>query len=123
MDKAVIDQLLERISSLLREKLGIRGNSLEERVRHAGRTLPRYVRRAAAELVNAERMAQQPKMLLRLDPQQVSAAYHTCVTYLEGIDERALKNKALFGFAASVIVQVFVIAALALAVFWWRGYI
>ena len=123
MDKVVIDQLVERISSLLREKLGIRGGSLEARTRRAGRTLPRRVRRAAKELVTAERMSHEPKMLLRLDPQQVSAAYDTCVKYLEKIDEKALKNKALLGFAASLIVQVIVIAAVVFAVLRWRGYV
>ncbi|RLJ60462.1 hypothetical protein BCF46_0663 [Litoreibacter meonggei] len=123
MEKVVVDQLVARISALLHEKLGMRGASLEARVRRAGRALPRRVRRAAKELVNAESMAQEPKMLLRLDPQQVSAAYDTCLMYLENIDERALKTKALFGFAASVIVQVILIAAVALAVLRWRGYI
>jgi len=123
MEKVVVDQLVERISSLLHEKLGMRGGSLEARVRRAGRALPRQVRRAVKELVNAEHMAQEPKMLLRLDPQQVSAAYDTCLMYLDNIDERALKTKARFGFAASVIMQVIVIAAVAFAVLRWRGYL
>ena len=123
MEKVVVDQLVARISALLREKLGMRGNSLEARVRRAGRALPRYVRRAAKELVDAERMAQEPKMLLRLDPKQVSAAYDTCVKYLESIDEKALKAKAVVGFAARMIMQVIVIGAIALVVLRWRGYI
>lgn len=123
MEKVVVEQLVERVCTLLREKLGIRGGSLEAQVRRAGRALPRNIRHAAKDLVNAERMARDPKMLLRLDPQQVSAAYDTCVLHLEGIDHQALKSKARFGFAATIIVQVFVIAAVALAVLRWRGFL
>lgn len=123
MEKVVVEQLVGRIFALLREKLGIRGGTLEARVRRAGRALPRNVRQAAKALVNAERMSQEPKMLLRLDPQGVSAAYDVCVTHLEGIDEKALKTKAFFGFAATVIVQVLVVGAIALAVLRWRGYL
>ncbi|SFR56140.1 hypothetical protein [Litoreibacter janthinus] len=123
MEKVVVDQLVERISALLREKLGVRGRSLEVRTRRAGRLLPRHVRRAAQVLVNAERMAQEPKMLLRLDPQEVSGAYDICLLHLENIDEKALKTKAFFGFAARLIVQVVVIGGLTLAVLRWRGFI
>ncbi|EPX80899.1 hypothetical protein thalar_01121 [Litoreibacter arenae DSM 19593] len=119
----VVDQLAERISALLREKLGIRGPSLEAQTRRAGRTLPRHVRRAALALADAERMAQAPTMRLRLDPGQVSAAYDTCLRYLEGVDEKALKSKAFFGFASTVIVQIVVVAGVAITVLRWRGYI
>lgn len=122
MEKVVVEQLVERVFTLLREKLGVRGGSLEARVRRAGRILPRHVRVAARELVSADQMAQEPKMLLRLDPSRVSAAYETCTNHLEGIDEKALKSKAIFEFAATVIVQVLVIGAIALAVLHWRGF-
>jgi len=123
MEKVVVEQLVERVFVLLREKLGVRGGSLEARVRRAGRMLPRHVRLAARELVNADQMAQEPKMLLRLDPSRVSAAYSTCSNYLEGIDEKALKSKAVFGFAATLIVQLLVIGGVALAVMRWRGFL
>jgi len=123
MEKVVVEQLVERVFVLLREKLGVRGGSLEARVRRAGRMLPRHVRLAARELVNADQMAQEPKMLLRLDPSRVSAAYSTCSNYLEGIDEKVLKSKAVFGFAATLIVQLLVIGGVALAVMRWRGFL
>lgn len=123
MEKVVVEQLVERVFVLLREKLGMRGGSLEVRVRRAGRSLPRQVRLAAQELVNAERMSKEPKMLLRLDPQRVSTAYSVCIAHLEAIDEKAVKVKAAFGFAASLIVQVLVIGGIALAVLRWRGFL
>ncbi|MEP3347830.1 MAG: hypothetical protein ABJN34_02360 [Litoreibacter sp.] len=123
MEKVVVEQLIERVSALLREKLGIRGVSLEARVRRAGRSLPRHVRHAAKELVNAESMSHDPLMLRRLDGMRISAAYDICVKHLDGIDEKANKSKAVFGFAATFIVQIFVIAGIAIAVMKWRGLI
>ena len=123
MEKVVVEQLAERISALLREKLGARGSSLEARVQWAGRGLPRRVRQAAMELVNAERMAQDPKMRLRLDPQQVSAAYNTCLTHLDAIDAKAMKAKRIFGFLATLIIQIVLIGAAAVALLRWRGFL
>ncbi len=96
---------------------------MEAQLRRAGRALPRNVRQAAKDMVDAERMSQEPKMLRHLDSQRVSAAYDICVVHLDGIDGKALKIKALFGFGATVIVQLAVIGAVFVAVLHWRGYI
>jgi len=123
MDKADIDQRVEQINALLGEKLGVTGRSLEVRVRRAGRGLPRTVRLAAQDLVQAEQMSQEPKMLRYLDDTQVEAAYAACLEHLEAIDERALRSQARFALAATLTVQVFVVAAALLAVLRWRGFV
>lgn len=123
MEKSTIDQFVERIHALLGETLGITGRSLEKRVRRAGRSLPKPVRLAAEELVAAQRMSQEPKLLMKLDADQVTAAFETCKTHLEQIDSAALRAQARFSLAATVIVQMFAVAAALLAVLRWRGFV
>lgn len=123
MEETAIDQLVEHVSSLLSERLGVRGRALEDRVRRAGRALPRDVRRAADELVSAEKMSRTPKMRLNLDQEQVNAAYMVCTDYLEVIDRRALRAEARMSMAATVIVQLATVAAMLLAVLRWRGFV
>lgn len=123
MEKVVVDQLVRRISGLLLEKLDMKGRSLEIQVRRAGRILPSSVRRAAEILISAEQMACEPKMLLRLDPDQVSTAYEICLTHLESVNPQALKSKARFGFASAVIIQLVLVFGATVAVLRWRGFI
>ncbi|WP_146174174.1 hypothetical protein [Litoreibacter ponti] len=119
----MVDAYVARIFALLGEKLGVRGRTLERRVSRAGRMLPRQIRRAAAELVQADEMAQDPRMCLRLDPEVVHAAYSTCCDYLEAIDVGARKSKARFDFAAGLIVRVGVVCAATLGILTWRGFL
>lgn len=123
MEKITVDQLVERIYGLLGEKLGVTGRTLEARVRRAGRVLPRFVRQAAKELVSADQMSRAPKMLLRIDSGQVSAAYATCLKHLEAIDQNGLRSQARFSLAATIIVQICLVAAVLLTVLRWRGFV
>ena len=64
----------ERIGKLIEKKLGIRGRDLAVQLRRAGRALPRWVRRDAGIVVEAQQFAGNPKMLKRLDPTRIEQA-------------------------------------------------
>lgn len=123
MEKSDVDLFVDRIHELLGEKLRVTGRTLEVRARRAGRALPRPVRHAAEDLVRANQMSQEPKMLIKIDPEQVSAAYATCVDHLEGIDEKAQRSQARFSLAATIIMQICFVSAVSLAVLRWRGFV
>lgn len=123
MEKAEVDQMLEEVSTLLSDRLGVRGTTLETRVRRAGRSLPAPVRRAAADLIRAEQMAEAPVMLRRLDPAQMEAARDICLRHLGGIDVAASRSKARYGVAASIIVQLCLVMGVTLSVLNWRGFL
>ncbi|GFE63487.1 hypothetical protein [Litoreibacter roseus] len=123
MDPTTVNQLAQRIFELLGERLGARGSTLEKRVRHAGRLLPRRVRQAAKTLVDAEKMAQNQTLAMRLDPQQISGAYDRCIDYLDNIDPAARRSQARFNMAATLAFQVLAVGLLLAIVLRWRGYL
>lgn len=123
MSAVTIIQMADRVSALMEERLSVRGRTLAEQVRKAGRRLPRKVREAAAYLAEAGEMAQNPKLLVRLDEGDVAAAYDTCLRHLGGISRGGRRSSALLNAAASAAFGIFVVMVLAIGVIYWRGLI
>ena len=121
MSAVTISQMADRVSLLLEERLSVRGHSFEEKVRKAGRRLPRKVRDAATFLAAAGEMAQNPKLLAQLDQSKVAAAYDICLRHLGGL--RRAGGSAWLSAAASAAMGVFVVMLLMMAVVYWRGLI
>ena len=123
MSAVTIIQMADRVSALLEERLSVRGRTLAEKVRKAGRRLPRKVREAAGYLAEAGEMAQNPKLLVRVDEGDVAAAYDICLRHLGGAGRGGRRRSALLGAAASAAFGIFVVMVLAIGVIYWRGLI
>lgn len=122
MEQLTVRQLTARVFELLGEKLGARGDTLETRLSRIRRKLPRSVRSAVNDLVAAEKMAQDPKLVLQLDPEHTSSAYARCVTFLDGIDPIEARSRKRYTMAASISAQLLLVALACIAVLQWRGY-
>jgi hypothetical protein len=123
MGAVTITQMADRVASLMEARLGARGRGLDEKVKRAGRRLPRKVRTAAVALADAALMAQNPKLLVRVDEAEVAANYDICVRHLGGLNLAARRKGAVLNFAASVAFSVLVVGAGVLAYLVWRGYV
>ena len=123
MEQDVISELVTRIYDLLGDKLRVKGANLRTRVKKAGRLLPKSVRLAAGELIEAQDMAENPNLAKRLDADAVSRAYATCLRFLTEIDQEAAKSRARYNFAALVSAQFLLIVGLAIAFMRWRGFL
>lgn len=118
-----IQQMADRVADLMEQRLRVRGQGLDEKLRKGGRLLPRRVRTAAEVLQTGAMMAQNPKLWGQVDQQAVAQAYDTCVRHLGGINHKDLRKGAAIGIAASVAFSVLTVAALLFAVLLWRGFI
>lgn len=121
MSAVTIIQMTDRVAALLEQRLGVRGATLEDKVRKAGRRLPTKVRVAAAYLADAQLMAQNPKLLVRLDEGEVANAYDICVRHLGGVNRAERRKTALVGAAASAAFGLLVVVLLAIGFAYWRG--
>ena len=65
----------DRVAGLMEERLGVRGKGLTEKLRRGGRLLPRGVRAQAQELAALSEKAQNPKLLVQIDPARVASCY------------------------------------------------
>lgn len=113
-------QMAERVSALLEERLKVRGRSLSEKVRKAGGRLPRKVRKAAALLGQVGDMAQNPKLLGRVDEAEVARAFDTCMRHFSKASSDG-KKSAVAGVVASIGFAIFTVILLVLGVIYWRG--
>lgn len=122
MSAISIQQMADRVASLMEERMGARGKDLSAKLQRAGRRLPRKVRAAGEELAQAALMAQNPKLLLQIDHDTTSHAYDTCVRYLSTLARRRWVDSAV-AVAASIAFSVLAVVVILIAVLRWRGFI
>ncbi|MBK6467642.1 MAG: hypothetical protein IPL38_10810 [Rhodobacter sp.] len=121
MSAVTITQMADRVSALIEERLGVRGRSLEVKVRKAGRRLPRRVREAAGNLATAGEMAKNPKLLVRIDVGAVAEAYDVCLKHLGGVNRGERRKGLVLGMAASAAFSVLAVVVLVIGFLYWRG--
>jgi hypothetical protein len=123
MSAMTVQQMADRVASLMEERLGVRGTGLPEKLRRGGRRLPRRGRRAAAYLAEVSVLAQNPKVQLMLDDDRIAAAYDTCVRHLRSLSASDLVIGRLLGIAGVVATAVLAAAALFIGLLVWRGFV
>ena len=121
MGAVTIQQMAQRVSALLDERLSARGTGLETRLRHVGRRLPRKVRLAAGRLVLAEARSGVPKLLLQVDEGEVARDYDICVRHLTALRPHRGSMATVVRVAGSVAVGLLVLALLVAGIALWQG--
>ena len=123
MSVVTVQQMADRVSTLLAERLHVRGDGLEARLTRAGRRLPRKVREAGVRLVQATLMIANPKLMAQVDDETVAIAYGICLRHLATVDPAAARRGLVLDIAARISFAVLVVAMLFVAVLYWRGMI
>lgn len=123
MGAVTIEQMANRVSGLIEDRLHIRGKGLAEKLRKAGRSLPTAIRAEARYLETAAVQAQNPKLLMQIDEARVAEAYDACVKYLTSVNPSAARRAAVMGAASSIAFILFTVGLLVFAVLYLRGLI
>ncbi|MCU0907632.1 MAG: hypothetical protein MUF73_09335 [Rhodobacteraceae bacterium] len=118
-----VEALAAEVAELLETRLGVRGATFEVRVARARRRLPAALRVAAADLVEARRMAAHPRLARRIDGARVARAHAALVAHLTALDRAAARRAAVLDFLATTGFQMLAVAGLVLAVLVWRGFL
>lgn len=113
----------DRIAALIEERLGVRGQGLEEKLRRAGRLLPRRLRRDAAQLVEAERLMGHPKLMMQTDPGTLDKAFRDCESWLKSVDPAERRKSRILGFLGVNAANLLIVAGLFIAYLVWAGHI
>lgn len=123
MSRISIQQMVDRVSSLIETRMKVTGASLEVKLKRTGHRLPRKVREAVAALVQASEMAENPKLLMQIDPEALAIAYDIAVRHLNGIGRAERRRGYLLDAGARIAFGLLVLGAVVLGVLRWRGYI
>ena len=123
MSAVTIQQMAERVTAMMEDRLRIRGVGLREKLRKGGRLLPRRVRAAAEQLADAAERSRNPKLLLQIDETAVAAAYDICSRHLGKIDVGQQKLTSVLRTASSMAGSLLVVGFIVIGVLYWRGFI
>lgn len=123
IDPAWFQAELDRASTKLREKLGVRGRTFATRLRRAGRALPAHAQRAGQVLVEAQRLMDNPRLRRRIDEGQMRGALRELHAGLDPIDPKDRRKGALLGLAGSMVFNLMLVVAAVIFVLRWRGLI
>lgn len=114
MSEHTIQERSKSLAALIEKKLGVRGKTLEAKLKRAPRAMPRWVRQEAMRLVEAERLAGHPKLLMQVDPQALAQSHKRCTDWLNGVDRGAKRQTFLMRLLAVNVLNIgFVLVALA----------
>lgn len=116
-----LDARLEKISTLMEERLGLRGDGFEAKLARAGRLLPRKLRREGALLIEAQSLAEHPKLGRRIDERRLKKALRVFERYLKRVDAGQRRVNAWIYWLAGNAFSLFLIIILLLVVMAWRG--
>lgn len=122
-DSDQITQDAEAVASTMRSKLRVRGKSLSSVLSRGRRRLPRRVARAAGDLVQAEAIAQHPRLRLTLDDRGLTRARGEVERYLAEIDPADDRKGWFLGVLASLSVNLILFAVLIVSLLVWRGFL
>ncbi|WP_439522218.1 hypothetical protein [Marivita sp.] len=111
----------ETLRSLMAKRLGLKRGSLSRRLIKARRRLPAGVRRDIGVIAEAENMAANPKLALRLDADATHGAYDRASTHLKAIDVADRRKGIALSILGSMAFNILAVIVLLIIVLRWRG--
>lgn len=112
MYKSSLGSVTAEVEALLAEKLSARGRNLEEKLKSAGRAVPKAVREQAIYLIEAESRYRNPKRAHQYDPQRVEEAHRICIDFLQKIDRSQIRARRSLTIFTTILVNLFLAAIL-----------
>jgi hypothetical protein len=113
--------LSAEVGTLLTERLGARGRTLEEKAASVGRNMPRAIREHVAYLIEAEARTKNPKRAAQYDPLRAEEAHKRCLAVLGKIDRRAVRSRRSLAVFTTILVNLFLLAVIAAALWAYFG--
>ncbi|MGR3493253.1 MAG: hypothetical protein ACU0DW_14435 [Shimia sp.] len=115
------DEITARLKSLraeMAESYGTKGRTFARQVRQIGREMPRYERKQAKIIIQAERLSGHPKLARQVQPGDLVRAFNAMESHLSTVSRAdRVKGKAI-SILATILFNL-LLAVAGLAVVWW----
>lgn len=121
IDAKELERRRAELAELIGTQLRVGGVTLEQRLKKAGRLLPRWARRDAARFVEAGRLAGHPRLARQIDEAALGKAEARLRRYLTSIDPDERRTTARLQLAGGIVLKVLIVAGVFLAVLRWQG--
>jgi len=123
IDPQDINQKAEALKSAVKAKYGVRGKTLAARLGKAGRLLPKRVHHEGLVIQEAMDKMHHPRLAATVDPMRLEAAFLHITNHLDGVDPNDRRKGKVLGWLGGQVFNLILIAALLVALMWWRGLI
>ena len=117
------DERAEHIADLIESQLGVRGKTLDAKLRKAGRLLPRDIRRHGDRIVEAVALQASPKLSRMVDSEKALSSYNSFEKFLSDIDASERRKDGIISFLSTNVFNMLVTIGLLIAVLKWREFI
>lgn len=121
MDDPDFQLRIARLQGLLKDKLRLRGRTLEIQLGRAGRALPSRQRQAGAIILGAQDWMAHPKLARLLDERQVKSAMDDLMKHLEGLDRKEISRTKMRRLLGEIVLRLILLVLAILAVLHWQG--
>ena len=85
--------------------------------------MPRWLRREATRLVEAERLRAHPKLMMQTDPTALDLAFRHCETWLKSVDPARRRKDRILGLLGVNVANLLLVAAAFIAYLVWAGFV
>ena len=113
----------EKLAEAMARQLRVRGGSLADVTARAGRRLPRHLRVAAQHVIEAEALAQHPKLAYRVDAKALRKSERKLLAFLDKQNPRAERRAEILDRIAGVVFILFVVVLAVFCLLLWRGFL
>lgn len=118
-----VEILARRLDEMMAEKLKVRGKGLKARLRRAGRTVPARVRRDIQAVIDAQALAENPKLARQLDMDALHSATARASAWLHSFDVSKRRKDLMISVLGGVALSAVVVFALLVLVLAWRDFV
>ena len=102
--------MAEELSVAMARQLRLRGGGLSDVAARAGRKLPRHLQAEVHVIVEAETLAEHPKLAHRVDEKRLKTAARKLRNFLDKQDPKAERRAEILDRLAVIVFIVFAIA-------------
>lgn len=121
MSTDTLQSQVDEVRNLMETRLRVRGKTLDQQVRKAGRLLPKAERREAMYLAQAATVMQHPKLSRMVDASKANKAHARLIQFLNAVDPKDRAKGKLLGWLGSLAFGLVVIFVLVVVVLVKRG--
>jgi len=121
MTATTLQSQVDEVRNLMETRLRVRGKTLGQQVRKAGRLLPRAERREAVYLAQAATVMAHPKLSRMVDAGKAAKAHARLTQFLKSVDPKDRARGRLLGWLGSLAFGLIVVFVLVVVVLVQRG--
>jgi len=118
-----LDARADHLADLIEKKFGVRGKTLEAKLTKAGRLLPKWARKEAHGLIQAQQFAAHPKLAMQMDTSRLDKGLRRCESWLKSIDPAKRRKDRILALLGTNAANILIVATGFVAYLVWAGHV